>query len=190
MRLTEGQVSYSMMTLPERFLDRLAAEDLRHTVGYRDAGAWDMTVLNLIAALHHNRTTITTREAQSLRDYLETFEPSMSQSEAEMELLRKAARWLEELRVIPSLTDKQTRERMRTFVERFRGRLPDETIEDLVIHPEDEAEPGIWSETADILVKELRREQATITEQERNELWMLLDALNMSRKELIQLPVS
>lgn len=179
-----------MRNLPERFLDRLSQEDLKETVRFRDAGEWDLTVLNLIAALHQKQATISAREAQSLRDYLETFGPVLSQSGAGAEMLSKATRWLDDLRVIPSLTDEQMRERLRTFPERFRGRLPDETIGDLVILPEEEAEPLAWPELAEILVSELREERVTITEPERTELWMLLDALNMSRKEWIQLPVT
>ncbi|HEX6076686.1 MAG TPA: hypothetical protein VFZ32_15660, partial [Micromonosporaceae bacterium] len=123
------------------------------------------------------------------RDYLETFEPSMSQSDVGTEMLRKATRWLDELRVIPSLTDEQMMERLRTFGEKLRGRLPDEKIEWLVVRPGDE-DPGVWFETMDDLMKELHKHRVTITEQERTELWMLLDALNMSRKELIELPVA
>jgi hypothetical protein len=178
-----------MGMLPERFLDRLSPADLRHAMGYRDAGEWALTVVNLIATLHQNRVTISVREAQSLRDYLETFETSLGRSESGRNLLRQAAQWLDDLRVIPSLTDEQMKERMRTFGERFQGRIPDETVGDLVIRPEEE-EPGVWFETMSDLMKELLKHQVTITEQERNELWMLLDALNMSRKELIQLPVS
>jgi len=189
MRLTEGQVSYSMMTLPERFLDRLSQEDLKETVRFRDAGEWDLTALNLIAALHQKPATISAREAQSLRDYLETFSPGLSQSGAGAEMLSKATRWLDDLRVIPSLTDEQMKERLRTFPERFRGRLPDETIEWVAVRPEDE-EPGVWFETMYDLMKELSKHRVTITEPERTELWMLLDALNMPRKEWIQLPVA
>jgi hypothetical protein len=189
MRLTEGQVSYSMGMLPERFLDRLTEQELQHILRDRNAGEWGLTVLNLIATLHQNRVTISAREAQSLRDYLETFETSLGRSDSGMDLLRQATRWLDDLRVIPSLTDEQMRERMRTFGERFRGRIPDEKIEWVVVRPEDE-EPGVWFETMYDLMEELLKHRVTITEQERNELWMLLDALNMSRKELIQLPVS
>ena len=153
MRLTEGQVSYSMMTLPERFADRVPEAELREVIFWRNAGEWDQTVADLIAALHRHRTTISTREVQSLRDYLETFRPALSQGTAGLELLQTVTRWLDELRVIPSLTDEQMQERLRTLAERFRGRIPDEAVEDLVIRPEDEAEPEVWSDTADILVK-------------------------------------
>lgn len=190
MRLSTGQVAGSMRTLPERFADRVPEAELQEVIHWRDAGEWDLTVAYLIAVLHRHQATISVREAQSLRDYLETFQPVLSQGDAGLELLETSNRQLDGLREIPSLTDEEMKERLRTFAERFRGRLPDEVIEDLIIHPEEETEPLIWSEAADILVAELLKEHVTITEQERNELWMLLDALNMSRKELIQLPVS
>jgi hypothetical protein len=190
MRLSTGQVEGGMRRLPERFADRIPEAELREVIYWRDAGEWDQTLADLIAALHRHRATISDREARSLRDYLETFGPVLSQGSAGLEVLETATRSLDELRVIPSLTDEQMRERLRTFAERFRGRLPDETVEDLIIHPEEESEPLIWSEAADILVGELRTERVRITEQERNELWMLLDALNLSRKEWVQLPVA
>ena len=186
MRLSQGQVSYSMMTLPERFMDRIPARDLEDIIRWRDAGEWDLTLAYLIFALHRSRASISEREVRSLCDFLETFQP--------LDILEAAARLLDEFGVIPSLTDKQMIDRMQAMPPRFAARLPPESIEILTEPPEeDDVVPGQvwpdrwWSDMLEILITDLLQYRVLISEQEQSELWMLLDALNMSRRGLLQL---
>lgn len=178
-----------MGTLPEQFADRLPEKDLQRVISYRNAGEWGEAVANLIAALHQSRATISTREAQALRDFLETFQPGWTSSDTGARILEKTTHWLEDLPVIQSLTGPELVQWLREIPERFRNRLSPAEIEQLTVRP-DEEEAEVWFEVAYDLMKALHRSQAPISSQERMELWLILDALDLPRHQLKDLPVA
>lgn len=187
MRLSQGQVQFSMMTLPERFADRIPARDLEGVIRQRDAGEWGTTLPYLIFALHRNRASISEREVRSLCDFLETFPP--------LDILEAAARYLDELPVLPSLTDTQMIDSLRAMPLRFADRLPAKSIEVLTDRPDEDDDVGPvsllteYAETLEILIDYLHEHRVAISDEERSDLWMLLDTLNMSRQGLLQLRV-
>ncbi|MQA24933.1 MAG: hypothetical protein GEU94_05555 [Micromonosporaceae bacterium] len=189
MRLTEQQVAMRMATFPEQFADRLPAADLQEVISFRNVGEWAVSVSALIAALHRTRTTISSREARSLRDLMETFQPALSQTDIGAGNLRVTSRLLTELTVTPSLTEPELIDRLRAIPERFRGRLSPEEIELLTVRP-DEEEAGVWFEVAYELMDTLGRRRTPISTQERTDLSMILDALDLPRQKLRDLPVA
>lgn len=189
MGLTDEQVGTRMAVLPERFADRLPEKELALTTSNRNAGEWAETLANLIATLHRNRTTISAREARSLREFLETFRPILARSDIGTRKVEYMTRALDELTVTPSLSEQQMIDRLRTIPARFAGRIPPPEIDMLTVRP-DEEEPGVWFETAYDLMTTLRRHRVPISGKERAELSMILDALDMPRVELRQLPAT
>jgi hypothetical protein len=189
MRLTEQQVGLKMAVLPERFADRLSEKDLYLPTSNRNAGEWEEALINLVVALHRNQTTITAREDRSLREFLETFRPIMAGTEFGTQRLESMTRWLDELKVVPSLTEPQMIDRLRTIPQRFADRIPPAEIESLTVRP-DEEEPGVWFEVAYDLIRTLQRHRTPISSQERTELSMILDALDLPRQELSRLPAT
>ncbi|MGH3646149.1 MAG: hypothetical protein ACRDTM_03080 [Micromonosporaceae bacterium] len=172
MVLSESEMHWRIGNMPERYADRLPERSLKQIVSFRNAGEWKFVVDWLMASLVRHSVTISTRERDELAEILP--------------MLRLPTDELEQLTVIPSLTDQEFEERAQTLVERFRDRVLDP--EDLELM-EDAQQRQRWRELIMDTVESLYEAKATITPEERDDLWLMLDAVRRPRLELSQLRV-
>lgn len=186
MVLSQEQMALQMSTLPEMYQDRLTPAELAAVTRYRDVGEWLLTVQTLVAALLKARAAVSTRELTVLRQHLATFRTTTDRSDWMRGQLDRLESQLNELPIAQSLTSTELAEQMSRLPERYAKRLPAPMIEWLT-GLRDEKE---WEDLATSMVDLLRKYRVPISSQERTDLWLILDALDLPRTELAQLTVT
>lgn len=183
MTLSEEQVAARMARLPERFADRLAPEDLRAVTRNRDAGEWLLTVQALIGSLSRADSPVSTRERAELRTLLETFAQPARASRLSP-LLERATAQLTALTEVSSLTEPQIAETAKTLRPTFGERIP-ETDRWELTDAQDEQD---WLDLTQATVALLNKHRIPVTAAERRTLWLLLDAMDLPKQGLAELP--
>jgi hypothetical protein len=178
-----------MRLIPERFADRLPAKELRMSTEDRNAGEWGSAISILAAGLHRMNSPISSREKAELQELIETFRPATDPSGTRTRYWDRTTQWLDSLTVVQSLTEKEMIRQLKAIPKRFADRLTPADVDRLTVRPEEE-EPGVWEEIGDDLMQVLRQRQVRISEAERKDLWMILDALDLPRTELMRLPAA
>jgi|SRR6266540_7217328 len=189
MPLSEEQVAWRMGRIPERFVDRLTEKHVQEIAEYRNVGEWGAAIYTLAAALPQTKSPISSREKAAIQEFIETFRSTTDPSGEWSRDLEQMTQWLDSLTVVQSLTEPEMISRLRAIPERFADRLTPADLDRLTVRPEEE-EPGVWEETGEDLMQVLRQRQVRITPEERRDLWMILDALDLPRTELMKLPVT
>ena len=70
-RKEQRELAATMRRLPDRFADRLSAQDLQQVRGAAAAGQWERAIDELITALHARSEAVTGQECEELRAVLE-----------------------------------------------------------------------------------------------------------------------
>lgn len=172
MALSRSVMEWQISTMPERFADRLPEQALESITSFRNAGEPKFLVDWLMASLVKRQITISTRERDELREILP--------------MLRLSVAELDQVPVTPSLPREQFEEQASRLVERFRDRVLEDDREILTYVRDHQ----MWRELVMYTVESLHEAHSPVTSQERDDLWLLLDALDLSRQELAQLPVT
>lgn len=172
MALTRQQVASRVLTMPERYVDRIP-EMLEWPIpNYRNAGEWGLLVETLLARLRPGQIPISSRELQELRDLSEA--------------MGLSTEGLSELPVRTSLSKEECESQLRSLPEQFAARIPQEDLRDLKQYRDSQE----FRDLAEILLDSLTTSKVSITSQERDQLWLILDALDLPRLELAQLTVT
>lgn len=181
--LSEEQVAARMARLPERFADRLDPADLKAVRRNRDAGEWFLTVQALIGSLNRLASPVSTRERAELETLLETFADA-ARATGLGTLLDRVTGELSALTEVPSLPEAQIEPTARTLRPTFEQRIP-ETDRWEMADAEDERD---WLDLTQATVALLRRHRIPVTADERRTLWQLLDAMDLPKQGLAEIP--
>lgn len=182
--LNEEQVATRMANLVERFADRLTPAQRESVARYRNVGEWLLTVQMLLGALSRDNRAISAREREELREYLATF-AAVTLPEQLKAALQRMTDSLATLTVVPSLSEQEMIQRVRTLPKVFGERIPDEDRWELT----DAENARDWVDLTEATVALLRRHRVPVTPEERQMLWLLLDAMDLSRATLAKLTV-
>ncbi|GAA3841954.1 hypothetical protein GCM10022380_70150 [Amycolatopsis tucumanensis] len=181
--LSEDEVAALMAKLPERLADRIPPDRLRTVRQDRDAGEWLETAQVLIGTLARTDRPVSTRERAQLRELLRTFaKPGQPEWLATtLDGLRRALTGLPE---VTSLSEPQIAEKAKTLRATFGERIPETDRWEL----EDAEDEQDWEDLTQATVRLLSRHRIPVTAAERRTLWLLLDAMDLSREGLLAIP--
>lgn len=172
MSLNEREIGNRVKTLPERFADRIPEVMDKSVLIYRNVGEWRLAAGRLKYLLVKKQTTITTRELHQLQEV--------------MSAMGMPTESLSSLPTRESLTSQQLDGQMTKLPDQFATRVSSEHLEEMR-ESLDEAE---YEDLVSMLIYSLKVSKAAITSQELDQLWLILDALDLPRLELAHLTVS
>lgn len=181
MALSADDVAARVSSFPERYGDRLPDKTLWFLTSYANGGEWLMALESLLGALHRSPFLVSTREREELTQILDRFRQALPAGR-----LQELTTWLGEAKLVQSLDDETAIELARTIPERYEDRLPERTRE-WMRETRDSQE---WADLAETLVDLLHRDRTPISSEEQAELWLILDALDLPRQKLRELPVA
>ncbi|WP_280438085.1 hypothetical protein [Nocardia carnea] len=187
MALSPELVSEVLLTLPERFYDRIPDADLRCPVALRNLGGSRGVVSVLLFLLDEHHVTVTSLEHSDLSDLAETFWPAGEHRIAGQGTAAGAG-ILSRLPITPSLSEDELAVLLENIPARFRGRLPERRLKLLTPISED-FDAKCYLSMVDDLVATLHRYRTPITDHERADIALMLDAVREPRLRLTQLPV-
>lgn len=185
MVLSENELATRMSTVEDRYGDRLSQEDLQSMLSPLNAGEWLMAFVDLVGGLARTKALISTTEAGELRAYLETLASEKDPMGWAQGMVRRSREWLDQIPVIPSLSQAKLVELASTLPETYANRLPAGTMEYLTGMRDDQE----WDDLIESLVDVLRKRRVPISAQERQDLWLLLESQGLPAKRLVGIPV-